>query len=56
MLQGPSGDGLDEIYDPEQAANGAVNITDSQYDMLHVRLCLEPSHQTPGCKLQAQAP
>ncbi len=37
MLQGPAGDGLDEIYDPEQSANGSLNITDAQYDMLHVR-------------------
>ena len=38
MLQGPAGNGLDQIYSPEQAANGAVNITDAQYDMLHVRV------------------
>ena len=37
MLQGPAGNGLDQIYSPEQAANGAANITDAQYDMLHVR-------------------
>ena len=37
MLQGASGNALDEIYDPEQAANGDENITDSAYDMLHVR-------------------
>ena len=37
MLQGPFGDALDEIYNPEQSANGAANLTDAQYDMLHVR-------------------
>ena len=38
MLQGPNGTGLDQVYNPEQNANGAENLTDSQYDMLHVRL------------------
>jgi hypothetical protein len=38
MLQGANGTGLDQVYNPEQSANGAQNITDSQYDMLHVRL------------------
>ena len=38
MLQGANGTGLDQVYNPEQNANGAENITDSQYDMLHVRL------------------
>ena len=38
ILQGSNGDALDEIYSPEQAANGVGNnYTDSEYDMLHVR-------------------
>ncbi len=37
ILQGANGNALDEIYDPEQSANKANNITDSAYDMLHVR-------------------
>jgi len=38
ILQGASGNALDEVYSPEQAANGeGNNLTDSTYDMLHVR-------------------
>ena len=37
ILQGASGNALDEVYSPEQAANGeGNNLTDSTYDMLHV--------------------
>ena len=37
MLQGPSGTGLDDVYNPEQEANDSANITTAEYDMLHVR-------------------
>ena len=46
MLQGPSGDALDEIYNPEQSANSAASLTDYQYDQLHVRS--EPTPHAPA--------
>ena len=51
MLQGPSGDALDEIYNPEQSANGAASLTDYQYDQLHVRS--EPTPHAPASSTRA---